>query len=128
MERVRCMAVILEKTNSAYYPCFSRLFKNIVSALAEAREIDMYLRTLEKHFQALEDTDFTECQPLFRPLFHVICMVWRDSKYYCSSSKLMVLLKQICNLLIFQVILKIIIHILYNNSEVDTHQSRVILG
>ncbi|XP_049878702.1 dynein beta chain, ciliary [Pectinophora gossypiella] len=101
-DRVRCMAVILEKTTSAYYPCFSRLFKNIVSALAEAREIDLYLRTLEKHFQALEDTDFTECQPLFRPLFHVICMIWRDSKYYCSSSKLMVLLKQIGNLLIHQ--------------------------
>ncbi|CAH1639911.1 unnamed protein product [Spodoptera littoralis] len=32
-ERVRCMAVILEKTTSAYYPCFSRLFKNIVSVL-----------------------------------------------------------------------------------------------
>lgn len=30
-DRVRCMAVILEKTTSAYYPCFSRLFKNIVS-------------------------------------------------------------------------------------------------
>ncbi|CAH0405196.1 unnamed protein product [Chilo suppressalis] len=101
-ERVRCMAVILEKTTSAYYPCFSRLFKNIVSALAEAREIDLYLHTLERHFQVLEDTDFTECQALFRPLFHVICMIWRDSKYYCSSSKLMVLLKQISNLLIYQ--------------------------
>ncbi|XP_028172090.1 dynein beta chain, ciliary-like [Ostrinia furnacalis] len=100
-ERVRCMAVILEKTTSAYYPCFSRLFKNIVSALAEAKEIDLYLHTLEKHFQALEETDFTECQTLFRPLFHVICMIWRDSKYYCSSSKLMVLLKQISNLLIY---------------------------
>ncbi|XP_041975803.1 dynein beta chain, ciliary [Aricia agestis] len=101
-ERVRCMAVILEKTTSAYYPCFSRLFKNIVSGLAEASEIDLYLRTLEKHFQGLEDTDFTECQVLFRPLFHVICLIWRDSKYYCSSSKLMVLIKQICNLLIHQ--------------------------
>lgn len=75
----------------------------IFSALAEAQEIDLYLRTLEKHFQALEDTDFTECQPLFRPLFHVICMIWRDSKYYCSSSKLIVLMKQISNLLIYQV-------------------------
>ncbi|KAI8438867.1 hypothetical protein MSG28_011209 [Choristoneura fumiferana] len=92
-DRVRCMAVILEKTNSAYYPCFT---------LAEAQEIDLYLRTLVRHFQGLEDTDFTECQPLFRPLFHVICMIWRDSKYYCSSSKLMVLLKEICNLLIYQ--------------------------
>lgn len=77
-----------------------------VLALAEARDIDLYLRTLERHFQALEDTDFTECLPLFRPLFHVICMVWRDSKYYCSSSKIIVLLKQIGNLLIYQVFKK----------------------
>lgn len=87
------------------FKSFHLLFDTSASpALAEAQEIDLYLRTLIKHFQALEDTDFTECQPLFRPLFHVICMVWRDSKYYCSSSKLMVLLKQICNLLIYQVL------------------------
>lgn len=30
-ERIRCMAVILEKTSSAYYPCFSRLYKNTLS-------------------------------------------------------------------------------------------------
>ena len=77
-----------------------------ITALAEAREIDLYLRTLEKHFQGLEEIDFMECQPLFRPLFHVICMIWRDSKYYCNSSKLIVLLKQISNLLIYQVILE----------------------
>jgi hypothetical protein len=29
-ERVRKMAVILEKTDSAYFPCFMTLFKNIV--------------------------------------------------------------------------------------------------
>lgn len=31
--RVRSMAVILEKTNSAYYACFKSLFKNIVTGL-----------------------------------------------------------------------------------------------
>ncbi|XP_063821324.1 dynein beta chain, ciliary-like [Ostrinia nubilalis] len=100
-ERVRCMSVILEKTSSAYYPCYSRLYKNTISALEEAKEIDLYLHTLDKHFFKLEIADFTECQILFRPMFHVICMIWRDSKYYCSSSKLIVLLKQINNLLIY---------------------------
>lgn len=88
-----------------------------ITALAEAREIDLYLRTLEKHFQALEDTDFTECQPLFRPLFHVICMIWRDSKYYCHSSKLMVLLKQICNSLIYQVLIILDLYMLERHSD-----------
>ena len=30
-ERVRKMAIILEKTDSAYYPCFRTLFQNIVA-------------------------------------------------------------------------------------------------
>jgi len=29
-ERVRKMAVILEKTESAYFPCFKNLFRNVV--------------------------------------------------------------------------------------------------
>lgn len=29
-ERVRKMAVILEKTDSAYFPCFKNLFRNII--------------------------------------------------------------------------------------------------
>lgn len=36
------------------------------------------------------------------PLMHVVCMVWANSLYYCSSAKLIVLLRQICNLLIQQ--------------------------
>lgn len=30
-ERIRSMALILEATDSAYYPCFSTMFKNVVS-------------------------------------------------------------------------------------------------
>lgn len=88
---------------STYLPPTLYKLRNRLLALEEAKEIDLYLHTLEKYFLKLELADFTECQVLFRPLFHVICMIWRDSKYYCSSSKLMVLLKQINNLLIFTV-------------------------
>lgn len=30
-ERVRKMAIILEKTESAYFPCFKNLFRNVVA-------------------------------------------------------------------------------------------------
>lgn len=47
--------------------------------------------------------DFAESKILLKPLMHVVCMVWANSRYYCQSSKLIVLLRQICNLLIQQV-------------------------
>ncbi|XP_034234645.1 dynein beta chain, ciliary [Thrips palmi] len=101
-ERVRKMAVILERTDSAYWPCFKSLFRNIVAALAEARDMALYLKPLMKHCQLLEDTDFADATPLLRPLLHTVCLVWAHSRYYCNSNRLVVLLRQICNLLIQQ--------------------------
>ncbi|XP_062717225.1 dynein beta chain, ciliary-like [Aedes albopictus] len=102
-ERIRSMALILEFTDSAYYPCFKTLFKNVVTALAEARDITLYLNPLTRHFQQLEDTEFSECKVLLKPLMHVVCLIWSNSLYYCHSAKLIVLLRQICNLIIQQV-------------------------
>ncbi|XP_021937393.1 dynein beta chain, ciliary isoform X2 [Zootermopsis nevadensis] len=101
-ERVRKMAVILEKTDSAYYPCFRMQFQNVVAALAEAKDIALYLKPLLPHFAALQETDFAEIRPCLQPLMHVVCLVWANSRYYCNSAKIIVLLRQICNLLIKQ--------------------------
>ena len=73
------------------------------AALAEARDMALYLKPLMKHCQLLEDTDFADATPLLRPLLHTVCLVWAHSRYYCNSSRLVVLLRQICNLLIQQV-------------------------
>lgn len=94
------MAIILEKTDSAYFPCFRTLFGNVVSSLAEAREISLYLNPLMKNFKMIEETDFAEAKLLMGPLIHTVGLAWSRSKYYQSSSKLIILLRQICNLLI----------------------------
>lgn len=72
--------------------------------MAEARDISVHLNPLQKHFTQIEETDFAEAKPLLEPLMHVICLVWSRSRYYCQSSKITVLLRQICNLLIHQVV------------------------
>lgn len=82
--------------------CHYSLFTSI--ALAEARDISVYLNPLQKHFTQIEETDFAEAKPLLEPLMHVICLIWSRSRYYCQSSKITVLLRQICNLLIHQVV------------------------
>lgn len=101
--KVRSMAVILEKTNSAYFNCFRNLFKSTVMALAETKEICLYLKPLKKHIDLLqENPDFSECGPLFVPLMHVVALIWANSQYY-DQVKIIILLKQICNLLIQEV-------------------------
>lgn len=100
--RVHSMAIILEKTDSAYYNCFRNLFKSVVISLAEAKDINLYLKPLKKHIDSLEEIDFSDCIPLLAPMMHVICLIWSNSQYY-DQVKITILLKQICNLLICQV-------------------------
>lgn len=100
--KVKSMAIILEKTNSAYYNCFKKLFKNVVISLAQARDISMHLGCLKKHIALIGETDFSECIPLLKPLMHVVCLIWSHSEYY-DQVKIIVLLKQISNLLILEV-------------------------
>lgn len=100
--KVKSMAVVLELTNSAYYSCFRNLFKNTVMALAEAKDVCLYLNPLKRHIQQLEGTDFSECIPLLAPVMHVICLIWSQCKSF-DQVKLIILLKQFCNLLIQEV-------------------------
>lgn len=99
--RIKSMAHILEKTNSAYYSCYKTLFKNVVLSLAETKDICLHLSPLRKHISLLEETEFNECGPFLAPLMHVLCLIWSNSSYY-NENKLIVLLKQVCNLLIQQ--------------------------
>lgn len=99
-DRVKKMATILEKTNSAYFPCFRTLFDNVVSSLAEAKEISLYLTPLAKCFKSVEEIDFAEAKPLMASLIHSLGLAWAKCKSYQSSGKLIIMLRQICNLLI----------------------------
>lgn len=94
------MAKILELTESAYFPCFRTLFENIVSSLAEAKELSLYLSPLGKFFKCIEETDFAEAKPLMAIVIHAVGLAWAKTKYYQNSSKLIIMLRQISNLLI----------------------------
>lgn len=45
------MASILDTTDSAYYPCFRSMFRNVVAALNEAKDITLFLKPLAIHFE-----------------------------------------------------------------------------
>ena len=45
------MASILNQTDSAYYPCFKSMFRNVVAAMNEALDISLHLKPLRNHFK-----------------------------------------------------------------------------
>eukprot|EP00093_Oithona_nana_P000832 00832.XXX_2269_2850_1 [CDS] Oithona nana genome sequencing. len=94
------MASILDVTDSAYYPAFRAMFRNVVAALNEAQDITLFLKPLAVHFEALENADFPDISPHWRPLMHCVCLVYSNSTYYNSPARIIVLMQETCNLLI----------------------------
>ena len=94
------MAQLLEFSESSYFPAFKDIFKEIVGALEEAQDISDNLKPISGHFESLETTEFDEIKPSFDPMFHTICLIWANSKYYCRPARIIVLLQEVNNLVI----------------------------
>ncbi|XP_077110730.1 dynein axonemal heavy chain 9 isoform X2 [Ranitomeya variabilis] len=100
--KVRKMAELLERVESSYFPAFKALFRDVVAALSEAQDINLYLKPLQRHFEEIESVEFSEVKPVIVPLMHVLCLVWARSKYYNTPERIIVLMQEICNLFIQQ--------------------------
>ncbi|XP_014471080.1 PREDICTED: dynein beta chain, ciliary-like [Dinoponera quadriceps] len=98
--RVKKMASILELTKSPYSACFKTLLRNVIAAVIEARDVCSYLKALEPHFEDIKNTGFKDIQMKLKPLLHCVCLLWSNSKYYCTSTRIITLLVEISNLLI----------------------------
>ncbi|CAF0714705.1 unnamed protein product [Brachionus calyciflorus] len=98
--KTKKMAQLLEKTQSSYFPAFKELFKETLTALEESQDIDAHLKPLAGHFESLDTTEFDESVPLFEPMFHTICLLWANSKYYCRPARIIVLLQELNNVVI----------------------------
>jgi dynein heavy chain len=96
------MGELLAKSNSSYYPSFLQIHNDVRLALDEAQDIDTHLRPLASHFESIETTDFIEAKHLFKPMFHIIGLVYDNCQHYATASRIVVLLQEICNLVMKQ--------------------------
>ena len=95
-DTTRKMASILNVTDSAYYPTFKSMFRNVVAALNESLDICLHLKPLRDHFEAMSDVEFTDIRPLFPPLMHTVCLVYSHSQYFNSAARIIVLMTVSC--------------------------------
>jgi dynein heavy chain len=85
----------------------------VVTALAESRDITLYLSPLMKHFLQFEETDFSESKPLLKPLLHVVCLVRKAVFYEICTEKSFTIIVIVSILVVGQ--LKLLSHIIKVN-------------
>jgi dynein heavy chain len=102
-ERIRKVLRFLDQAKSTYNLPFAKLCKEVFHARSEANDNFKYLRTLESWFGKLEsEPAFAKLPMTFRPVLHLILAVWRESRFYNSPSRLVVLMRKVSNALISQ--------------------------
>jgi dynein heavy chain len=102
-QRIRRVLRALDQQHSTYCATFARLCKDVFTARLEANDNMKYLRTLEDWFDKLNSEDnFPNLLDLFKPMLHIILLIWKNSKHYNTPARLVVLMREICNSLINQ--------------------------
>ena len=101
--RIQKVIEVLESISSTYTPSFLKLCEDVSVAAAEANENVKFLAPLTSHLYRLRDADeFEELPKTFVLIMHSILLVWKNSNYYNTPSRLVVLMREICNDLIRQ--------------------------
>ena len=99
--KVRRVLKVLDLSKSTYNGPFAKLCKEVFHARGEANNIVKYLRPLVAWFDGLENEgDFDKLESHFKPIVHLILLVWKNSAYYNTPARLVIMLRQMCNALI----------------------------
>ena len=101
-DKVRQVIKVLEVTKSTYFPAFNRLCKDVAQARMEANDNVVYIKAVEPFLNTLGNEAFAEIGAVFKPLMHTILLVWKNSKFYNTPGRLVVMMREICNDLIRQ--------------------------
>ena len=63
----------------------------------------MYLKPVEDLMEQIGALDFPDVQEMLPAMMHTVCLLWANSRYYCTSPRIILLTKEISNQLIRQV-------------------------
>ena len=96
-DKVRKIMDVLEACKSTYYPAFDRLCKEVSYSREEANDTLLYLKPANRFFRLLLTEDFLAVNCHFRPIMHITLLVWTTSRFYNTPSRLVVLIRELCN-------------------------------
>ena len=75
-----------------------RLITEVKAAQEEANENATLLKPMRKLFEKLRDLDdFAVIPTLFRPILHLLLLVWTHGRHYNTATRFVTLMRLICN-------------------------------
>lgn len=101
--RIKTIASILEKLDSVYFSTFRVTFRNVVESLHEARDVTLFLAPFAHMCETFQMTDFEEARDQLKSLTNALCLVWGNSKYYCTNDRMVHMFRLMHNMFIDQV-------------------------
>jgi len=96
-EKVRKVMDVLEASKSTYFPAFDRLCKEVAAAREEANDTLLYLKPASRYFRLLLTENFLSVNEHFHAIMHITLLVWRTSRFYNTPTRLVVLIRELCN-------------------------------
>jgi dynein heavy chain len=95
----------LRNTNSTYIQNFEKLIKEVDDAIHESEQSYKYLQPLIPYFKQIQWESTTRCEwaeldSVFRGLFHLVWLVWKNCEVYRQPKRLISLIREVCNNLI----------------------------
>lgn len=93
---------VLELTKSTYFPAFNRLCQEVKGAKEEANDNYRQLKALESYLTEVRQNSFDELVGVFKPMLHCMLLVWKHSKKYNTITRMVVLIREICNVIIMR--------------------------
>eukprot|EP00050_Salpingoeca_kvevrii_P003770 m.233351 g.233351 ORF g.233351 m.233351 type:complete len:4592 (-) comp10879_c0_seq1:411-14186(-) len=101
--QMRKMRAVLDEYKSSYAPAFAQLYADVAAGLQEAEDIDTHLEGLRRFLEDLEQAEMETVPLVMRQVFHICSLIWGHSKHYNTARHLVVLLREIMNLLIVSI-------------------------
>jgi len=95
-DKIKKVMDVLEANKSTYFPAFDRLRKEVSMARDESNDTLLYLRPANRYFKLLQE-DFLTVNQHFRAIMHITLLVWKTSRFYNTPSRLVVLIREMCN-------------------------------
>ena len=126
LEQVQYIVDFLRTAKSTFINQFDRLQSEIDESRKEANENYMYLSTLEDYFLKLMDSsyDFMKLPDIFLPLMHSLLMIYASSNHYCAPSRMVLLIREICNAIIRRALEYVpgetVIALMQNKDDIET--------
>ena len=102
-KQMRQVMIFMDQAKSSYTGPFGSICREVFAARLEANNNVKFLCTMENWFSQLKMvSDFPEMVSLYKPMMHIILLIWKNSKHYNTPACLMVLMRKICNAVIEQ--------------------------